>query len=251
MKVKNIGYLLIVITSGLMLYLFLGVLASQYRADYRSAAAEELLRANRIAVFDGFGFPGQVSLEEYLNAESAFCNIQATYDELAGMEGYRELYPVLLQIIGEYQGERKFIDEYENIPEDEIDSYIEQEVLDDAGNEIKVTNIKAAILSEKMAKEYSIDRQITAGEMFNQEDYQLGEQQVSILLGYAYRNQYKIGDIIDSLYNGIKMEFKVKGFLEEGAFVDWGGQILSLDYYIILPAFQVSEKQYSTGSEQE
>lgn len=251
MKTKNIGYFLVVIITGLMLYLFLGILSFQYQEDYRSTAAKELLKANRISIFVGFGFPEEIQMKEYLNDESAFYNIQATYVEMANMEGFREVYPVLLQIIGEYKGERKFINGYENIPEDEIDSYIEQEVFNEAGDKIEVTNIKGSILSEKMAEQYKINQQITIGEMFTQEDYQLGEEPVSVLLGYAYREQYKIGDVIHSLYNGIEMEFKVKGFLEKGAFVDFSKELLPLDYHIVLPALQVSEQQYNDGTAQE
>lgn len=251
MKVKNAGYFLIVVISGLMLYLFLGILSSQYREDYRLASAKELLKSNRIAITEGFGYPDEITLSEYLSGENAFQNIQAAYSELADMGGFRELYPVLVQKIGEYNGDKKFIDYYENIPEDELNKYVEQEVQDEEGNEIKVTNVKGVLLSEKMAQEYQINQQITTGEMFSGEDYQLKEKTVPVLLGYAYRNQYKIGDIIHSLYNGIKMEFKIKGFLEKGAFVDFGNELIPLDYHIVIPAFEVSESQYAKGSVQE
>ena len=86
---------------------------------------------------------------------------------------------------------------------------------------------------------------VKIGEEFTKEDYNyLENHEVPVLLGSAYQDVYRIGDVIEGNYISERMKLKVKGFLDVKTFYLSSGSndFESLERHIILPAWIIPEK---------
>ena len=97
--------------------------------------------------------------------------------------------------------------------------------------------VKAIQVSEKFFSEYDIS--VFEGSIFDTDDYNydLKTNTVPVLLGHAYIDYYKVGDVLTGEYLTSDTTYIVKGFLEEGTKYWEGTDFKSLDRFIVLPAF--------------
>ena len=98
--------------------------------------------------------------------------------------------------------------------------------------------LKAMVLSPNAFPAFGID--VSEGRLFQEEDLYLYEEKgdyTSVLLGAAYKDYYKIGDIIQGKMYSDDSKLEVVGFLEEGEmFISpFNVGLTSLDRYIICP----------------
>lgn len=70
----------------------------------------------------------------------------------------------------------------------------------------------------------------------NWENIDYSNDTIPILLGFNYKDKYKIGDLLNgSFYLSKKTKFKVSGFIPKNSNVLYDGDIVYLDHYIIIP----------------
>ncbi len=102
---------------------------------------------------------------------------------------------------------------------------------------------KALLVSEKFFPANKV--KVASGRGFEEEDYlyEAGKK-VPVLLGDAYQTYYKVGDTISANYLFEDMELQVIGFLEPENFYlsSINCEFVSVERYILLPAFQIAEE---------
>ena len=77
------------------------------------------------------------------------------------------------------------------------------------------------------------------GEIFSEPDYTISERaSVAVLLGSAYQEYFQIGDTFSGNFAGLETQFCVKGFLSKNVMLIANGTPITLDYYIVVPAFE-------------
>ncbi|SFA83080.1 hypothetical protein SAMN05216249_10350 [Acetitomaculum ruminis DSM 5522] len=87
--------------------------------------------------------------------------------------------------------------------------------------------------------------QINSGRAFSKEDYLYTEgKTIPVIMGKAYKDYYKIGDILDANFIMEDMKMEVVGFLEDKSFFlsYFENDFVSLERYILIPAWNFSDK---------
>ena len=91
---------------------------------------------------------------------------------------------------------------------------------------------------------------VESGRMFEVSDYDISNEIIPILMGSEYKKYTNIHDNIEIYYCGKKIICEIIGYLEEGAFINNGVTIQSLDRYIIMPSLEVLEIEEVKDREQ-
>lgn len=102
---------------------------------------------------------------------------------------------------------------------------------------------KALLVSEKFFEVNHIV--LDEGQLFETKDYVYNKgKKVPVLLGNAYKEIYKVGDVISADYLFEGMDLQVAGFIKEKNFYlsSQSNEFVSLERYILLPAFQIDER---------
>lgn len=107
------------------------------------------------------------------------------------------------------------------------------------------SQVKALLVSSKFFDCNHVH--IAKGNGFTASDYRYKQgTTVPVLLGNAYRTQYKIGDTFKGNYLSKNFTFKVIGFLKKRSFYlpSCKDKFESVERYIILPAWKISGKDF-------
>ena len=197
-------------------------------------------------VLDNYGLPGHERFRTILHRENTFAQYVNLLEGFNNADNFRyiEAYDVLLQYVGFYQNGNSFIPGYGTLPEEELETFIDQRAKAEDGSIIHITNIKGALISEKaFAEDLSLQDHIIRGNAFSASDFLYNGNRISVLLGYDYLELYHIGDEITVLYAGYPLELKVIGFLDNTSSVHIGSTDISLNTYMVLPSFDI-EAEY-------
>lgn len=197
-------------------------------------------------VVDNYGQPGHERFRTILHRENTFAQYVNLLEGLNNADNFRyiEAYDVLLQYVGFYQNGNSFIPGYGTLPEEELETFIDQRAKAEDGSIIPITNIKGALISEKaFTEDLSLQDHIIGGNAFSASDFLYNGNRIPVLLGYDYLELYHIGDEITVLYSGYPLELKVTGFLDNTSSVHRGSTDISLDTYMVLPSFDI-EAEY-------
>lgn len=184
------------------------------------------------------------SLSKLYAEENIFDRLQGFNQELNENENYYEISFQALQSLEYYNSDDNFVKVY-NRKGDKIKN-----------QEIEIKGIKHYVTSLNTIQ---VNRNfnnifITAlgkGDAFTDEDFTLNSlNNIPILLGSNYRNDFSIGDILKLNYLGIDLTFKIKGFLAPNITLEKNKEIFSLDNYICIPNFHfVSTSKITEESE--
>lgn len=174
-----------------------------------------------------------------LFARDKFLNIEKEINSYLNQNyEYIELKSQPLYYIGNYTGSENFA-----ISKDTINQQINMEE-----KSFNATDLKTIEIGEKLSKNFS--SKIVNGRAFESKDFIISQenQEVNIILGNSYINQYKIGDILELELHKKNIEFKVIGFLEKGLKLNIDNGDLILDNYIVVPFYNI---EYSPNSKEE
>lgn len=197
-------------------------------------------------VLDNYGLPGHERFRTILHRENTFAQYVKLLEKFNSADNFRyiEAYDVLLQYVGSYQNGNSFIPGYGTLPEEELETFINQRAKAEDGSIISITNIKGALISGKaFTEDLSLQDHIFRGNVFSASDFLYNGNRIPVLLGYDYLDLYQIGDEITVLYAGYPLELKVIGFLDDTSSVHIGSTDISLDTYMVLPSFDI-EAEY-------
>lgn len=100
--------------------------------------------------------------------------------------------------------------------------------------------VKSIQVSSSFFKEFNIN--ISEGELFTEDDYIFeSDKNIPVLLGSAYKEFYKIGDVFSGKYLVADVNWEVIGFLDNRAFFNDGNsdEFISCERYVVMPAMEV------------
>ena len=108
------------------------------------------------------------------------------------------------------------------------------------GNET-IYKTKCFQISKNCFDKFNIE--VGEGCIFSDDDMEYSpEKNIPIILGYEYANELEIGDVLRGVYIQNEFTYEVIGILRGGSNIDLGGQEVSLDRYLLMPSFNISEK---------
>lgn len=181
--------------------------------------------------------------------------VKIMYNEMKSTFDYVTISEYPLVYRGYYDGETRFVDGYEDYQTD-TESKVNENPMNSVGcdwegNEILTTSLKTILLGESVFKHF--DNSIEEGRNLQTSDFILkaSDEPISIVLGNAYRNIYKVGDTISLELISKMMDFEVVGFYKPDiSFSMEAGALHSInfDHTIVMPHFIPS---YAPSSEAE
>lgn len=147
-------------------------------------------------------------------------------------------YPLFYR--GYYEGETSFVDGYEQYLNREISNPVNLVEIDFEGNEIMTTPLKTVLLGESIFNRF--DNSIEEGRNLQMSDFTImtPDEPISVVLGNAYKNIYKIGDMLSLELISELMNFQVVGFYKPdvGFSMEVGAlHNVDFDYTIVMPHF--------------
>lgn len=144
---------------------------------------------------------------------------------------------------------------YDNLPNEKFLNRYEQ---GDSGNSCyedknynngdRVCEIKSAWVGDNVFKACGL--KMSEGSWFSANDFIYGDNTVKpVVLGYEYKEYYKVGDIIrfKELFSDCE-KFRVIGFLEKGSMIYKQNSLENIDRFVVLPFYDVeniSESKYA------
>ncbi len=170
--------------------------------------------------------------------------VKAMYDEMKTAFNYVLVNEYPLVYRGNYEGETSFVDGYEEYQAAGNDKVISNPVnvvsLDQEGNEFLTTPLKTILLGEDTFNHF--DNSIDVGRNLKKSDFTLEapNKPISVVLGNAYKDIYKIGDIFSLELISEVMDFQVVGIYKSGVgfSMNVGAlQDVNLDHTIVMPHF--------------
>lgn len=151
---------------------------------------------------------------------------------------YYEIYSQFLYIVN-YEGLPIFRHMYEN-----GNPYEEDVPIDLNGINYLAAPIKTMQLSNNCFADFGL--KVVEGESFDVEHYNYTiNDTVPIILGFEYKQQYEIGQILNGIYIAEPFNFEIIGFFEKDTTIQIGNDIKYLDRYIVMPCFNC-EKPVNT-----
>lgn len=144
---------------------------------------------------------------------------------------YYEIYYQFLYILN-YEGSPIFREMYED-----GNPYEEDIVMEINGIQYPpAATIKAAQLSYNCFSDFNLN--LSEGKKLENDDYFYSiNETVPIILGYEYKEQYKVGQKLQGVYIAEPFNFEIIGFLEQDSYIQIGNNVKYLDRYIIMPCF--------------
>lgn len=162
-------------------------------------------------------------------------NELCTAFEYINVVSHRPLY-----YLGNYEGDTRFIYNYEWYQATGNHNPHNSVGRDRSGNEIVTTPIKTVIMCERSVSR--LDNYISKGRNLHTSDFFLmsPDEPISVVLGSAYSSINELGDIFSLVYLNVVLDFKVVGFYEQDInfSMDAGAlKEVNVDYSIIMPYF--------------
>lgn len=152
--------------------------------------------------------------------------IKQFYNEMINSENYDYLEGIIQPVsIEEFKGDTIFYDEYA----------IENR------KSTSEKRVKQVLLNDKIIEHTSLVDRIETGRIFNETDYIKTEKNsIPVILGANYKEYYSIGEKLKARQMlGIKVEYEIIGFLKVDSSIVVRNHYISLDSYIITPAYKV------------
>lgn len=170
--------------------------------------------------------------------------VKAMYDEMKTVFDYVLVRENPLVYRGYYEGETSFVYGYEQYQTADVDMEIPNPVnvvsRDWEGNEILTTPLKTVLLGESIFNRF--DSSIEEGRNLQMSDFTLAapNEPISVVLGNAYKDIYKLGDTFSLELISELMDFQVVGFYKSG--VGFSMEVGALDHVnfdntIVMPYF--------------
>ncbi|MGO1469835.1 MAG: ABC transporter permease [Tissierella sp.] len=167
------------------------------------------------------------SFSKYLKSEKEYYKLKSFVEELRNNDNIDFINTILQPIdIINKNIPKKFFYQYE-------EGYAEP-IREE--NEIKYSFVKSTQISKNLKDVFSIE--MDSGNYFSEEDYILNDNLYhNIILGYEYKDYFKIGDTIKAEYISEKFKLHVIGFFPKDTNIVRNNDVISLDRYICMPAF--------------
>jgi len=170
--------------------------------------------------------------------------LKVMYEEMKEVFDYVLISEYPLYYRGYYEGDLRFVDGYEQDQTSnenlDISTLINVTGYDFEGNETIITPLKTVLLGEGIFSRFS--NSIAEGRNLQTTDFKLAspDQPISVVLGNAYKDIYKIGDTFSLELISEVMNFQVVGFYKPGVnFSMETGALhnVDFDYTIVMPHF--------------
>lgn len=161
-------------------------------------------------------------------------------------------YSTMLSYVGDYNGSTDFVDGYDfyiqNIDNKSLINPINMPVIGYNGESYNVTPLKTVLMNEEATK--NLDKYIYEGRNFKESEFILNSatDNISVVLGYGYKDLYEIGDVFELELISDIMKFEVIGFYKENSGFSMelaGEQYIDLDYSIAIPQYVPQYKPLS------
>ncbi len=160
-------------------------------------------------------------------------NLKTMYEKLVNAKEfeYYEVYYQFLYILN-YEGSPVFRQMYED-----GNPYGKDIAIEINGVEYPpAATIKAAQLGYNCFSDFNLD--LSEGKIFAEDDYFHNiNETVPVILGYEYKEQYKMGQNLQGIYIAEPFNFEIIGFLEQDSYIQIGDKVKYLDRYIVMPCF--------------
>lgn len=258
LKTRNniLNKVLVFMINLIVSFVLIFIISSQIRANVRVIdLARTTINTSVIQIFDKYGLPNYESYSDFTNREDSFRKLNDFYGKLkkSNVFTFLELHSSMIQIEGNDKRYDKngygFIDGYGIIPNEELKQFANQKVNID-GRDIYVSNINNMLIGERTFDYFEFNNKIVSGRAFKSEDFSLNNKKdtINVILGNEYRKIYKIGDKFKAYYLCNLYNYKVVGILEKDTVINFDDNIVSLDYYVIMPSFHINSKTYAKSS---
>jgi len=164
--------------------------------------------------------------------------LRAMYRELNERFNYVLLHTTTFDFLGYFAHDEKFIAD-PIIPNEDLRNEL---VTHTDGREFMVTPLRGVQIGRMLHRYF--DNSVLYGRNFDESDFYVNspDDMVNVILGYDYIGIFDIGDIIPvALYVGLQfIDFHVIGFLEQGAKLCSGYQVVYFDRSIVMPFFEIN-----------
>ncbi|GKS13900.1 hypothetical protein YDYSY3_49000 [Paenibacillus chitinolyticus] len=171
--------------------------------------------------------------KNFLNREGVLEDFKDFYKDLTHQKEFTFLERIMQPIyLADFKGKEKFNYGYED--GDPATPY--------SSEGMNYAFVKAVSINEATWNEFTF--RISQGRPFDKKDFSMSNQGVMpAVLGYEYRDVYKIGDRLQIQHYFKNFTMEIVGFLEKNSAMPARGQgdLLYLDRYIVLPSVVVSE----------
>ncbi|WPK11153.1 hypothetical protein R6U77_14840 [Lysinibacillus louembei] len=163
--------------------------------------------------------------------------VRAMYEEMKATFDYLLVNDYPLVYRGDYQGDTAFVDGYDQYQAGKVPNPMNVEARDWEGNPFLATPLKTLLLGDGVFQRF--DQQIEEGRNLKITDYTLvtPDQPIPVVLGYAYKGIYEIGDTFSLELISEVMNFQVVGFYKQGTSFAMDTQQVAFDYTIVMPHF--------------
>lgn len=95
-------------------------------------------------------------------------------------------------------------------------------------------------VSKNCFEKFELD--VEKGRIFSDDDMEYDQDKIiPVIVGYEYVNVLNIGDSLRGVYIQDEFTYKVVGILRKDANINLGGQEVSLDRYLVMPSFNMSQ----------
>lgn len=210
---------------------------------YNSIVMQEILNEDNsnqkfISLTSNYdGEDGRITLRTFIKDEHSTYKLKNLYNNITSSNmRYHELSQNSLQFIGNFTGDTSFT-------VDEDPKSINVEI-----GEKTLTQLKTTQIGYRTLEYLDINNKLSDGRLFTSEDYDFNDsREIPLILGNSYSNIFKIGDIFQARYLGVKdLNFKVVGFLKENSKID---SFLSypLDNRIVMPSLNIDDNLISNN----
>ncbi|RCX20838.1 hypothetical protein DFR58_10140 [Anaerobacterium chartisolvens] len=180
-----------------------------------------------IDIYSGFG--------DLYKDEGGLNRLKMMYKKLASSDLFRyyEIYTQFMYVLN-YDGPPEFKYGYDA-------GYDEDNLLDTPKGKVRASRINCVQVSKNCFDIYNM--KLLNGRYFSDKDYlYTSEKPLPVIMGYEYRDYYKIGDVLKGDYIAKKLDLEIVGFLKKDSHIRKGEALLYLDRYIVMPIFECTEE---------
>lgn len=191
---------------------------------------EKDVQLHVLPLMDSYDSAGGDSIDSILRRDDIINDLNSLYADLLASEEF-EYIPVTepsVYYFGKYAGDADTI----------VGGETERNLANGEGFQ---TGLNTVQVNEEYSQ--SISESVVDGRCFENADFDKSyNQRIPVLLGAAFSEDFSIGDVLPVYYYMNRTELEVVGFTKLESVLDCGELGWYLDYYVILPEIELSNK---------
>jgi len=196
---------------------------------------------------DLYGLPGYPSFSNFIKRDKTFLKLKKLYSDFQNGGSsfkYIEFYDGMIQLTDFFNGTELFA---HGEPAQE---FINQEYTIN-GEPAFYSNVRAAVIGENTLSSFGISPDTVHGEYFTLDDFNLKDKKIKVILGNEYKDLFRLNQVFKALYMGVECKFQIISFLESGFEITIGNTKVDLDYYVLVPGFNIENQTYNASNDRD